>query len=197
MRLKAGHRVNLRLEYIQQGGPASVKLEWTSASQPKQIVPARPALSDDGNPQRRLADARSLDGLPGNQPRDAHLECELPEPAGVARFHHLLRMPCTAIGRMASARASPVSSGPVSGSYTFAVSGDDVVQLYLSTDADVFQQITHRQRRQRHRFPRVGCAAFPTIHRTHPGGRTAVLRGTAAQGRQRHRPLERRLEKAG
>ncbi|MFZ4767260.1 MAG: PA14 domain-containing protein [Roseimicrobium sp.] len=39
IRLKAGHRVNVRLEFMQQTGNASVKLEWASASQIKQVVP--------------------------------------------------------------------------------------------------------------------------------------------------------------
>ena len=40
IRLKAGHRVNIRLEYTQATGNAFAKLEWTSASRPKQVVPA-------------------------------------------------------------------------------------------------------------------------------------------------------------
>ncbi len=37
IRLKAGHRVNIRIEYIENTGNAKVKLEWASASQPRQI----------------------------------------------------------------------------------------------------------------------------------------------------------------
>lgn len=37
--LKAGHKHDIRLDYFQSGGGASVKLFWSSPSQPKEIIP--------------------------------------------------------------------------------------------------------------------------------------------------------------
>lgn len=39
MRLKAGHRVNLRVEFIGFTGNAGVKLEWASPSRVREVVP--------------------------------------------------------------------------------------------------------------------------------------------------------------
>jgi len=39
MRLGPGQRVNIRLEYIEQTGPASVRLEWSAASRAGEVIP--------------------------------------------------------------------------------------------------------------------------------------------------------------
>jgi len=39
MRLGPGQRVNIRLEYIEQTGPASVRLEWSAASRAREVIP--------------------------------------------------------------------------------------------------------------------------------------------------------------
>ena len=40
IKLEAGKKVNLRLEYVEQTGSAWAKLEWASASRPREIVPS-------------------------------------------------------------------------------------------------------------------------------------------------------------
>ncbi len=57
IRLKAGHRVNLRVEFIEFTGNASVKLEWSSPSRPREVVPMARLYPTHGDSQRRLGDA--------------------------------------------------------------------------------------------------------------------------------------------
>jgi hypothetical protein len=46
--LKAGQKVDLRLEYFQSAGGAALKLSWSSPSQKKEIVPASQFWTPDG-----------------------------------------------------------------------------------------------------------------------------------------------------
>ena len=49
--LEAGQKYDIRLEYFEQGGDASVKLEWSSASQAREIIPES-QLYSNGDVQR-------------------------------------------------------------------------------------------------------------------------------------------------
>ncbi len=40
VRLSAGQRVNVRLEYVEQTGNASVRLEWSCASRAREVIPS-------------------------------------------------------------------------------------------------------------------------------------------------------------
>ena len=42
--LAAGQKYDIRLEFYENGGGATATLSWSSASQPKQIIPASTAL---------------------------------------------------------------------------------------------------------------------------------------------------------
>lgn len=135
IRLKAGHRVNLRLEFIQRAGGASVKLEWASASQARQVVPALrlyPAtvIPNGGSVMREV-----WHGLAGSSLSTMTSNANYPNrPASrefLTSFECLARDWADSFGT----RVTGFIRAPVTGTYTFAVSGDDVVELYLSTDA--------------------------------------------------------------
>lgn len=135
IRLKAGHRVNVRLEFIQQGGPAAVKLEWASASQTKQVVPTNRLYPTTEVPNGGSLMREVWTGLAGGNISTMTSNANYPnKPASrdfITSFECIARDWEDSFGT----RVTGFIRVPVSGSYTFAVSGDEVVQLYLSTDA--------------------------------------------------------------
>ncbi|MGB8170135.1 MAG: PA14 domain-containing protein, partial [Chthoniobacteraceae bacterium] len=136
IRLKAGHRTNVRLEFIQQTGPASVKLEWASASQPKQVVPTNRLYPTTEIPNGGSVMREAWHGLPGASISTMTSNANYPNKPASREF--LTSFECLARDWEDSygTRVTGFIRAPVSGSYTFAVSGDEVVQLYLSTDAN-------------------------------------------------------------
>ncbi len=135
VRLTAGQRVNIRLEYIEQTEGASVKLEWSCASRAREVIPMTrlyPARVDkvggsllkehwSGIAEGTLESLTSSVNYPG-------------KPGGrefVTTFECLAQSWADSYGTRVTGYIVP----PVTGSYTFAVSGDEVVELYLSTDA--------------------------------------------------------------
>lgn len=135
VRLTAGQRVNLRLEYTEQTEGASVKLEWSCALRAREVIPMTrlyPARADklggsllkehwSGITEGTLSSLTSNVNYPG-------------KPGGrefVTAFECLAQDWADSYGTRVTGYIVP----PVTGSYTFAVSGDEVVELYLSTDA--------------------------------------------------------------
>ncbi len=135
IRLKAGHRVNLRLEYIQQTGSASVKLEWASASLPKQVVPTNRLYPTTEVPNGGSLMREVWTGLAGTSLTTLTTNANYPnKPASrdfITNFECIARDWEDNFGTRVTGFIRP----SVSGDYNFAVSGDDAVQLYLSTDA--------------------------------------------------------------
>ena len=197
IRLKAGKKTNIRVEYIEQTGPALIKLEWASPSRPREVIPTSRLY-----PTRAAKAGGSLmkehwTGIAGGSISSLTGNANYPNKPGGREF--ITNFECLAQDWADSygTRVTGFIVPPVSGSYTFATSGDEVVELYLSTDATAANKSPHRQRGHRHRIPSVGREPrFTTIHR-HPAraGQT-LLRRAPPQGKHRHRPLERGMEKA-
>ena len=139
--LKAGRRVNLRLEYIQQSGPASVKLEWSSASVAREVIPAARLF-----PSRQAKAGGSLleehwSGIAGGTIAALTSDANYPaKPGGrefITSFECLARDWSDSRGTRVTGFIVP----PTTGSYQFAVSGDEVVELYLSSDATAANKV--------------------------------------------------------
>jgi autotransporter-associated beta strand protein len=135
--LTAGRRVNIRLEYVEQTGAAAVKLEWSSASRAREVIPTQRLF-----PTRMAKAGGSLlkehwGNLAGTALADLTAHPDYPaKPAGrelLTSFECLAQSWSDAYGTRVTGYLVP----PVSGEYTFAVSGDDVAELYLSTDDSV------------------------------------------------------------
>jgi len=134
IRLVAGQKVNIRLEYAEYTGSAFVKLEWASASQPRQVIPtaqlypARVGKAGGsllvehwyGITNSTIASLTSNTNYP-NQPNGREF---------VTTFECLATNWSDNYGTRVTGYIVP----PVTGNYTFAVSGDQVVQLSLSTN---------------------------------------------------------------
>lgn len=135
IRMKAGHRVNVRLEFIQQTGNASVKLEWASASQIKQVVPTNRLYTTTEIPNGGSVMREVWHGLAGATIGTMTSNANYPNKPASREF--ITSFECIAKDWEDGfgTRVTGFIRAPVSGSYTFAVSGDEVVQLYLSTDA--------------------------------------------------------------
>lgn len=135
IRLKAGHKVNIRVEYTENTGNTRAKLEWSSASLPRQLVPTNrlypsTQVPNGGSVMREVWTGLSSSGI-GALTSDANY------PNKPASREFLTSFECLAQNWEDNfgTRVTGFVRAPVSGSYTFVVSGDEVVELYLSTDA--------------------------------------------------------------
>ncbi|MFM7180319.1 MAG: PA14 domain-containing protein, partial [Verrucomicrobiales bacterium] len=133
--LVAGKRVNIRLEYIEQTGNASVRLEWSCASRAREVVPMERLY-----PTRVAKVGGSLlkehwTGITGGAISSLTSNTDYPNnPSGrefITSFECLAQNWADSYGTRVTGFIVP----PETGSYTFAVSGDNVVELYVSTDA--------------------------------------------------------------
>jgi len=135
VQLQAGQRVNVRLEYIEQTGSAAVKLEWSCGSRAREVIPTARLF-----PARVEKTGGSLlkehwSGISGGLLSSLTSNANYPnKPSGrefITSFECLAQDWAESYGTRVTGFIVP----PVTGSYTFAVSGDEVVELYLSTDS--------------------------------------------------------------
>ncbi|MGB8168531.1 MAG: PA14 domain-containing protein, partial [Chthoniobacteraceae bacterium] len=141
IRLKGSHRVNVRVEFIQQTGNAFVKLEWASASQPRQVVPTNRLYPTTVVPSGGALMREVWTGIPG--PNIASLTATANYPNKPASREFITSFECIAQNWEDSfgTRVTGYIRAPLTGSYTFAVSGDEVAQLYLSTDSSAANKV--------------------------------------------------------
>ena len=131
--LQAGVRVPIRVEYIEQTNPAYVRLAWQSASQGREIIPTSalyPTANLDDRGSIRIetwAGAGTIIALAANANYP-----NKPDGRGyLTSFESLSQNLGDGFGKKVSGWIVPAATG----AYIFAVSGDDEVQLKLSTDA--------------------------------------------------------------
>lgn len=135
MKLTAGQKVNVRLEYIEDTGSASVRLEWSSASRAREVIPSArlyPARVDKAGGSILK---EHWSGIAGASISSLTSSANYPnKPSGrelLTSFECLAQDWADNYGT----RVTGYIVAPSTGNFTFAVSGDDVVELYLSTDA--------------------------------------------------------------
>lgn len=136
IKLEAGKKVNIRLEYAEQTASSWVKLEWASASRPREVVPgARLYPSRVAKAGGSLLKENWL-GIAGPAISSLTASASYPnKPAGrefITTFECLAQNWADNYG----ARVTGFIVPQVTGSYTFAASGDETVELWLSTDAN-------------------------------------------------------------
>jgi autotransporter-associated beta strand protein len=134
-RLQAGERVNVRLEYMEQTGSAKVKLEWSCASRAREVIPTERLYPARAEKAGGALLKEHWSGIAGGHISSLTAHANFPnKPSGrefITSFECLAQDWTNAYGTRVTGYLLP----PVSGNYTFAVSGDDVAELYLSTDA--------------------------------------------------------------
>lgn len=133
--LQAGVPVDIRLEYVEQTGNALVRLEWASPSIGRQVIPSSafdtaPVIDDRGS---ILSERWS--GIGGSAIESLTANPNYPnrptERTYLTSFETLRAGQGEEYGRRV--RGSLVA--PVTGTYRFAISGDDRVRLLLGTDS--------------------------------------------------------------
>ncbi len=136
IKLEAGQKVNIRLEYSEQTSSARVKLEWASASLPREVVPpARLYPTRVAKAGGSLLKENWL-GIAGTAISSLTGNANYPNrPAGrefITSFEGLAQDWADNYGSRVTGFIVP----KVTGNYVFAASGDDTVELWLSTDAN-------------------------------------------------------------
>ncbi len=133
--LHAGQRVNIRLELVEQSGSARAKLEWSCASRAREVIPAERLFSARVEKAGGALLKEHWAGISGGAITSLTANANYPsKPSGrefITTFECLAQSWTNAYGTRVTGYIVP----PESGSYTFAVSGDDVAQLYLSADS--------------------------------------------------------------
>ena len=135
IKLEAGKKVNIRLEYSEQTSSALVKLEWASASRPREVIPtARLYPTRVAKAGGSLLKENWL-GITGTAISSLTGNANYPnKPSGrdfITSFECLAQNWADNYG----ARVTGYIVPQVTGNYTFAASGDETVELWLSTDA--------------------------------------------------------------
>ena len=141
VRLQAGQRINLRVEFMNYSGNASVKLEWASASQPRQVIPNERLYPTQEIPNGGALMMEHWTGIPGASFATLTNNANYPNQPAMREF--ITSFECLATNWESSygTRVTGFIRVPASGSYTFAVSGDDAVQLYLSPNTNAAAKV--------------------------------------------------------
>ncbi len=136
IRLEAGRRTNLRLEYTTGTGEAAIRLAWSSARLPKQVIPGARLFPASAAPERGTLLLEHWANVPGT---------------GVAAFTSLPDYPSRPSGRESLLQFESLAPNlgdhygervhgyvvpAVTGPHTFAVAAADVAELWLSPDAN-------------------------------------------------------------
>ncbi len=134
LKLTAGQKVNLRLEYFEQTGSASVKLEWASASRTREVIPTARLY-----PARVAKAGGSLlkehwSGITNSTIASLTSNTNYPNKPGGREFVTTFECLATNWADHYGTRVTGYLVPPATGNYTFAVSGDEVVELWLSTN---------------------------------------------------------------
>ena len=134
--LKAGQRVNLRLEYIERTNNASVVLEWASTNQTREVIPSSQLYSNTLPAERGSILREHWANLPGTAITNLTSYTNYPNlPDGrenFITFECLQTNWATNVGTHLTGYLMPTTNGV----YTFAVAASDTAQLWLSTDTN-------------------------------------------------------------
>lgn len=141
IRLKAGHRVNLRVEFIEFTGSASVKLEWASPSRAREIVPMARLYPTTEIPNGGSLRVEIWTNLPGASFATLTNSANYPSKPAMREFITSFECLATNWESNYGTRVMGFLRAPTNGNYTFAVSGDDVAQLFLSTTTNAATKI--------------------------------------------------------
>lgn len=126
--LIAGRRYDILLEYFENVGTASVSLEWSSPSQPREIIPARQLFPSE----RGTITNEIWTGVTGSSIADL---TNLPTfPSAPSTVSSLAGFEATTNrGNDFGERLRGYVSPPQTGEYTFYIAGDESAELWLSS----------------------------------------------------------------
>ena len=115
--LAAGQKYDIRLEYFEQSGAAQIKLEWSSASQPRQVVPATQLSASPEGLLGSYSDAFGGSAVRVDPVVDFNW--------GISRPHPSVAVDQVSVGWTGQLRADH------SEEYTFAIQSDEGARLWI------------------------------------------------------------------
>lgn len=127
--LVAGQRYDLRLEYFEQFGSAEIRLEWSSASQSRQVVPAAQLYESPAGLRGAYTD-----DFGGNATR---IDPVINFDWGISRAH-----PSVAVDRF-DIRWTGQIRGDYSEQYTFSIESDEGVRLWIGNELVIDDWVAH------------------------------------------------------
>lgn len=133
----AGRRYDIQLEFRESSGNASVKLEWSSASQPREIIPTSHLLRS----QRGSILSEQWNGIPGTTISSLTSSSKFNQtPDSMVALDNFSSAENVAdnFGR----RIRGYVHADQTGAYQFYIAGDDTTELWLSNSTDP----AHKQR---------------------------------------------------
>ncbi|MCH5378185.1 MAG: PA14 domain-containing protein, partial [Planctomycetes bacterium] len=134
--LAAGGFFDIRLEYYEQTGAASVRLEWSSPRQTRQVIPAAQLWPDSGPDDRGTILLETWADVAGDSLTALTGRADYPDQPSARDYLLAFESLQTDWGDSYGQRVHGYLVPPLTGDYVLAVSGDDRVELYLSSDAD-------------------------------------------------------------
>ncbi len=125
--LIAGRRYAIQLEYRERSGPASVKLEWSAPSLPREVIPVIQLFAS----QRGGIQQQQWLGVPGDSLVDLESWPTFPHaPDSSTRLGQFETS--SNVGDQLGRRLRGYVHPPVSGPYQFLIAADEVAELRLS-----------------------------------------------------------------
>ena len=134
-KLTAGRKVNIRLEMMEGSGNAVAKLEWSSPSVARQVIPQSRLFTDEVNAETGALMKEVWDGVAGTAISQLTGHANYPNRPLARDFIPSFESFHPNWTDTFGTRVTGFIVPQVSGSYSFAVAGDDIVELYLSTGA--------------------------------------------------------------
>ncbi|MFM8414285.1 MAG: PA14 domain-containing protein [Planctomycetota bacterium] len=134
--LHAGQPVAIKLEYYQNTGTASVRLEWESASLPREVIPQARLNALEPADNRGTALQETWTGVSGGKVTDLTGSAAY---AGAPAYRQMITSLQSLQQDVGDTNGSRIRGSIVpsfTGTHVFSVAGNDDVQLSLSTDAD-------------------------------------------------------------
>ena len=137
VKLTAGRRMNIRLEMMERAGDAVAKLEWSSRSVARQVIPQSRLFTDEVKAETGALMKEVWDGQGVTDINISKLKTHPNYPNRplardfIPSFESFHRNWKDSFGTRVTGFIVP----QVSGSYSFAVAGDEIVELFLSTDS--------------------------------------------------------------
>ncbi|RME94134.1 MAG: hypothetical protein D6766_06620 [Verrucomicrobia bacterium] len=132
--LSAGRAVDVRLEFVETGGPASVRLTWEQPGQPEEVIPAERLWAEPSATVAGSVLAEYWTGLAaGGWGAWTNLTTYPDRPGGRERFPRLESWLTNWTDHYA-VRIRGWLEAPEDGLYRFAVAGDERVELWLGID---------------------------------------------------------------
>lgn len=130
----AGQSYDIRLEYFDDTGRATVKLLWASASVAKAIIPPERLSPAAPPPLSGRILLETFANIVGDSIGDLTANAAFPSSPTESQYLTIFEAPVNR-GDSFGSRARGYLIAPESGRYTFWIAGDNQAELYLSNDA--------------------------------------------------------------